>query len=516
MEGPFQPPESREHSLNSLRPRRAASGRFPIKVSTGAQSDDASVPPVPRQHGASLRLPHSTSSRRPANPNGPGSERLRSNSESVLQATRAKRMGIIPRKTGDLATLDEQRSGKHGRGLSHGSYIEDKSGLLNGSLNKIISPLSPLDIERSREQYVSRLSSLPEQQQNAIQTDAIIEAARSVLYGLYQVHPHISNLVTVLRETIAQSSQLERVFYNASYHVDRLDNELQKWDARVDTTEAATLMSIEAVKNACMWSVSSYHHVGTLLLQNTTKIATVGDKRYLRTVMMLTYAGVIEIRNACRALPVFMDERLVNPMSATMPGTIRPTTGSRAPSSLARTRNGVSDYSSARSESLSSNAIGTPFSSESFAIPSTPSVVSLARMNSHGPDEGEDDQTFEKIFVGLRIATETATANLPGINDYFMQHVDHCKRTDNRAELSLWASLHQFCTLAIKECEDMKARLSTIKVKEPSSRGQRSFWELANAFVRVSNVILLGFASSNIFRDLSNWLFVSKTLKIQI
>jgi len=151
--------------------KRAASGRFPIKISgsdvTDMRSPNAASrpPPIPsRSHYRGLSQ-QSTSNRRPGVMPltiGNVNERLRSNSESLLRSDRPdgrnRRMGVVTRKTSELGTLDETQANvrfSHYRGLSHGSAMQG-----NPPVTK--SPATPTEPHMQPPTYIRRLSVLPE------------------------------------------------------------------------------------------------------------------------------------------------------------------------------------------------------------------------------------------------------------------------------------------------------------------------------------------------------------------
>ncbi|KAH0543838.1 hypothetical protein FGG08_001877 [Glutinoglossum americanum] len=489
--------------------KRVASGRFPIKVNTGNDNSNGSrsppalprPPPVPQRSHARILSQQSSALRRPGLISLPnGNERLRSNSESILanRANRQKRMGIITRKTSDLGTVDEGRLARlstHYRGLSHGSLMQGSSRNGNGSGgNSSSSPVSPTEAEQHKGHYVRRLSSLPEYKRESHSPDAVVEGAKGILYALFQVHPHISNLISVVRDANSKRSSLERVFYNAATHVEELDRELHKYDTYAEEDEDMLNRSNEGVRGACITCVVAYQHVGVLLQRNVSKIILHGDQRYVRTLLLLVYGGLLEVRNACFSLSTTY-QRKRPPNSQDLEGTIRP----RAPvpkpilAHPGRVRSATMTETSSVSSagmsivlpvSLNSNSVaGTPRSGEIFQVPSS---QPHSRTNTmQGIDDPEEERLFEKIFLVLKSATDKALTSLPDISDFFVRSVLQNKNQEGKAELDqLWTALNQLCLIAMERGRELKARLSTIKLGEPGIRSQRAFWELCNSFVK--------------------------------
>ncbi|RAL65383.1 hypothetical protein DID88_000951 [Monilinia fructigena] len=281
--------------------KRVVSGRFPIRVE-GVPPSPAQprAPPIPsRSHQRGFSQQNAALRRPGVLPLTIGStnERVRSNSEGLLQANRdrpdrssvdrSRRMGIVSRKAAELGTVDEtnrsNRYSLHNRGLSHGSAMQGNS---IGSNGNTMSPASPAD-SAGRATYVRRLSSLPERKRESTSPDPIIEGAKGVLYALFQVHPLIETLIGLVRNPGEKKTTLERVFYNAKTHVEELDQDVQHYDSYSEEDEEASPRSNENVKRSCLTCV--------VLLIN-------GDPRYIRTLLLQLYGSVAEVRNAGASL----------------------------------------------------------------------------------------------------------------------------------------------------------------------------------------------------------------------
>ena len=514
--------------------RRAGSGRFPVKISTGAADlapDPASPasqhrpnPPVSSRSHSRVPSQHSnnavtSSARRPtATPLTVGLERSRSNSEGILQAARAKRMGIVSRKASDLGTVVESRSNRlsHYRGLSHGSVMHDKP--TNGntaSRDGSASPASPAETDRYRGTYVRRLSSLPEHKRESLSSNHIIEGAKGILYALHLVQPHISSLIVVVRDEGTKRSSLERVFYNATTHVDELDRELHSFELGTDEDDEAPRATIEGVRSSCLTCVMAYQVVGTLLSQHVRQIVSHGDPRYVRTLLLLIYGSLVEVRNACVNLCLLYKGRKQAQRIEQRPSfrtrSITPTQERPNPSQRLRSET-VVRHSNSRTRrpqaqppaplkingngpgpvsSHSSNSSATPMSAESFAIPSRIYGES-ARINGYtGADEADEERQFERIFLTLTRAYEIVLKALPSVQHQFVRCLEVSRKQDTQPELrSLWQALDQKCAFSLQMADVVKVRLSTIKLKEPGVRNQREFWELCNAFVKVCPIYL--------------------------
>jgi len=311
---------SSDGPLDTPRPlKRNLSLRFPVKVSTSGSESASDMrspgfqrPPIPtRSHyrvasgqndvlqNAALRRPGLT-------PLSAGNERNRSNSESILQATqnnRSKRMGIVTKKNSDLRTVDEtNRNSHHFRGQSHSSVLRDKHS--NGVRNGGSSSSSPRDSERQRGVFVRRLSSLPEYKRESHSPDSIIEGAKGVLYSLHQVQPHISTLISVIKDGTSKRSSLERVYHIAITHLDHLDQELHIIDTKANISHEEKIRSTSNISFAASACIKAYRHIGNILLRNLSQLVADGDQRYIRTLILLVYGSLIEARNACWSLRI--------------------------------------------------------------------------------------------------------------------------------------------------------------------------------------------------------------------
>ena len=493
--------------------KRVMSGRFPIKVN-GTEVPDLRSPALPRpppipsrSHFRGLSQ-QNTGLRRPdvmPLTIGSSNERLRSNSEGLVQqvrpSDRSRRMGIVSKKPSELGTVNESLSKRysHFRGLSHGSAMAGTNGT-NGNANTR-SPASPAD-SGQRATYVRRLSSLPERKRESSSPDPVIEGAKGILYALFQVHPLIQNLLGLARDGTNKRTSLERVFYNATTHVEELDRHIQNYITYSEEDEEASPRSSENVHRACLTSVQAYIQVLGLLSTNVETLLDNGDPRYIRTLLLLIYGSAGEVRNAGADLfrngqthsqsileEIEVDETLRLPVrdkSAT-PTRDRPGASSRARSATAINTSNLRIATNGHPSSSLQNAgrsvtmtSATPRSGESFA-----SGTSSDRMNRN--DFSEEDLFFEKIYLRLNESSEMAIKALPRVNSHFVQAMRQATQKSNSGIApQFWNGLIQKCSLANQTAENLKARLSLIRLREPGVRTQGPFWELCSAFVYVS------------------------------
>ncbi|KAI1493114.1 RAM signaling pathway protein [Biscogniauxia mediterranea] len=493
--------------------KRVVSGRFPIRVNGNDVSDPRSPamprpPPIPsRSHARGLSQQNSAT-RRPTvmpltigNPN----ERLRSNSETLMAASRAerpaerhRRMGIVSKKGSDLGTLDEtqanNRFSHHYRGLSHGSSM---TGNIDPNASSNVSPNGPAEPLLQRPNYVRRLSVLPEQRRESKIIDPLIDSAKGILYAIFQIHPMIQLFTRLTSDGTARRSSLEIVFYNTNVHVEELEQEIQKHEIGVDDGGHAPREN-ENVQRAVLTLINAYSHVCTLLMGNMDTIVNKGDPRYIRTMMMLLFNSIMELRVTANEFthgsggyaPNWGSRRpgihdTIKPhsreSSATptagrpgFPPRPRPGPFVHNPSSLRVTTDVAVPFinGSARSAHMVS---ATPRSGESFASSTD---------GRYPVDYSAEERLFEKIFLSLQKSTDLVMRMLPNFNMQF----NNGKRSAEfqRAPehvINCWRGLIAKCTIAIRETEILKNRLSLIKLKEPGVRTDPFFWSLCKSFI---------------------------------
>ncbi|KAI2468301.1 putative cell morphogenesis protein Sog2 [Annulohypoxylon bovei var. microspora] len=493
--------------------RRVVSGRFPIRVNGSDVSDLRSpavlrAPPIPSRSHARGLSQQSTVVRRPGvmpltigNPN----ERVRSNSETLLQASgavrpseRHRRMGIVSRKATELGTLEEGQANNrfsHYRGLSHGSSM---TGNLDPNATSAISPNSPAEPLLNRPNYVRRLSVLPEQRRESKVFDPILESAKGILYAIFQIHPMIQLFTRLTNDGTTKRSSLEIVFYNTNFHIEQLEQEIQKHEFPPDNSPY-TPHENENVQRAVLTLINAYSHICQLLMHNMNTIVNNGDPRYIRTMMMLLYHSIMELRITYNEItgttyePVFSQEyprpgiedtiRAHSRESSMTPTVQRPGLSARPrpgafvhnPSNLRVATDMSVPYINGTGR-MAQVTSATPRSGESFA-------------SSNGDTRfpanfSADERLFERVFLALQKSSDLVMRILPNINQQFIalrrnaevqrapEHIVHC-----------WKGLVAKCSIAIADTEHLKGRLSLIKLKEPGVRNDPLFWSLCKSFI---------------------------------
>ncbi|KUI73624.1 Leucine-rich repeat-containing protein sog2 [Cytospora mali] len=493
--------------------KRVASGRFPIKVNgtdlpdLRSPNNAARPPPIPtRSHYRGLSQ-QNTAIRRPGTMPltiGNVNERVRSNSETLLQprsqypVDRQRRMASVSKRAQELGTLDETQANNlfsHYRGLSHGSAMQGTNG--NGLAVK--SPASPAEPFLQRPIYVRRLSVLPERKRESKYIDPVLEAAKGILYSVFQIHPMIQMLMHLTSDGTSKRSSLEIVFYNTNVHVEQLEQEIQRHEAAIETEESGPKEN-ESVQRACITLVNAYAHVCSLLATNVDMFIDNGDPRYIRTLLMLLYNSIMELRvTVSNPSPDAGFRRAAN--RAAMGDTIRPHPHSRESSVTptadrpghgfrSRSGNFVHNPSNLRvATDVPLNPMPIPYvngTGRAAAITPTPrSGESWTSNSSRGlnGDFTEEDRFFERIFLSLQRSTNWVMRTLPSLNSQFGACLDNAMVHGAPKVMQHWRILIGKCSTAIHNTEMLKKRLSIIKLKEPGIRTHGGFWALCNNFI---------------------------------
>lgn len=492
--------------------RRVVSGRFPIRVNGSDVIDIRSPailrpPPIPSRSHARGLSQQNTAIRRPGvmpltigNPN----ERLRSNSETLLQASRAerpsernRRMGIVSRKASELGTLDEGLANNrfsHYRGLSHGSSM---TGSLNPIAAAAMSPNSPAEPLLHRPNYVRRLSVLPEQRRESRVFDPILESAKGILYAIFQIHPMIQLFTRLTGDGTTKRSSLEIVFYNTNFHIEQLEQEIQKHEFSTEDGPY-TPRENENVQRAVLTLINAYSHICSLLMNNMDTIVDNGDPRYIRTMMLLLYHSIMELRVTANEISGATDEPVINRRyqqpriedtirahsreSSVTPTVERPSVNGRSrpgaflhnPSNLRVATDMSVPYINGTGRMAQVGA--TPRSGESFSS-SNPDL-------RYPADFTAEERSFEKIYLSLQKSSDLVMRLLPNINQQFLAYMRSAESQRAPEHIArCWKGLVAKCAMTITETERLKERLSRIKLKEPGVRSDPTFWNTCKIFI---------------------------------
>ncbi|KAL8785355.1 MAG: hypothetical protein Q9213_003420 [Squamulea squamosa] len=305
---------------------RNGSHRFPLKpngkgpeLPSEPKSPDFAKPTIPtRSHyrvtsGQNNMMPK-TSFRRPGvAPLHLGSERNRSNSESVLQVTqnnRSKRMGMVTKKNHDLATVKENQQNRnsfHLRGQSHSSALREWP-----SQEKINGP-GPAGVPRTHSQRTSppihKFGSLTPyltklwEDEGYRKTSKFGDSAKGLRYSLASFEQCTRSLIESLpSRQPRQWSRLKDAQHEAEFGMHGLlhsVNSLIRGEKKaLGSTRKSRKKDVNLSINACLSAVARYIQMGNLLLNQSTQILSEGGRMYIRTMAVSTLGSSAE---ACHA-----------------------------------------------------------------------------------------------------------------------------------------------------------------------------------------------------------------------
>ncbi|MCJ1384702.1 RAM signaling network component [Xylographa soralifera] len=535
---------SSESPLETPRPlKRNSSLRFPIMPATSESESGVPMrspafpkPAIPaRSHyrvaSNQNSLLQSANARRPGvTPLIIGNERNRSNSESILQATRNKRMGVVTRKTSDLGTVDETRANRnsnHYRGYSHASALREKNrnGVRKGSGSGSSTPASPYEMDRQRTTFVRRLSSLPENKGRLPTASEVIESSKGVLYCLHQVQTQVGGLLHLTNESTTNRTSLETQYSDAAEKLDQLDQELHACN-----NKAEGIRSTKKAAALCRECMIAYSQITTMLSYSVQSLVQGTDHRYVRTLLLSIFGAFAEAQvafqtrkkktKAIKLPPIAKpsDTKLQDTINreasekflsrSNTPTTERPQAPRRLRSETTTNNTRYAGYmksstnpyaavplyvngrsrSNSRTNNLTASAASsvanTPRSGESFLIPGTPVHPSI-NTTFESPDFTAQDQDaiFEKIYLDFSTSVDLGLSAIPRVLARFNRSLELARNNYASKEIvDLWSRLISRGRSCYDLCEALKYRLSTIKLKDPEVCVSPNFWKLCTRY----------------------------------
>ena len=537
-----------ESPLDTPRPlKRNVSLRFPIVPTTSGseaspdlRSPALGKPLISQRHyrvasGQTFAPPNAGLRRPGLTPLTIGNERIRSNSESILQAsqnTRNKRMGMVSRKNSELGKLSEvqaQRNSAHFRGFSYGSVLRDSRDDKIANTLEGLRSTEVVDTAQESTTFVRRLSSLPEHKSESFTSNPFLESAKGILYSLHQMHPHVSTLLVVLRIKSATTSNLESAYSQASKNLSLLDWSLHQFEQSTNNNALGENMTYQ-IGYRCRVCLVTYQDVGKLLLDNTSHLTINSDQRYLRTWLLFIFGNLVEARNACLNLGlVIKNEEKIASQAANSPTTeyrykitahgetavpsLTPTKERPYPTRrvrnensskqnrthghvLSNTRHAVPLHNNNRSRSNSrtnassistaSSIINTPRSGETFFVPGTPLVA--ARSDGKVPSEdvgAESDILFERIYHDFNQSIELGLQVVPRVCRQFRHSLEIARsRYASNDIKDVWKRLIGHCQNYLNECETLKRSMANVRLNDPGSNFDK-FWVSCGEYTRL-------------------------------
>ena len=461
-----------------------------------------------------------------------GSERNRSNSESILQSTQAnksKRQGLIRKRPTDLGIVDETRPNRnstHLRGQSHGSAL--RNGIHAGSSSPSDSPGGD---NHQQDLIVRRLTSVSGEKQTAHSVDSILEGARSVLYACHLIHPSVSKLIDVLGDIKTNKPILNRAFRSAVLHLEHLDQGLSRLGLRPGLNPRMDQKSKQIIAQAARECLLAHQEVATLILQITKFMTRELDPRYLRTLMYTLSNSMHEIYVACNILGVaktksklpikaqqrvstineapgeeeiiYQSDRSVTPTQRRKPErrwgnsivgqhstshTYLPTLGIHtAASSISSSRSRSNSHARPMHSSTSSSIVSTPrsgesFSSTSFSVRSRSGSTNLTA--EHARVEKYEAAQFGQILSALNKSIEEGFSIIPLLQKDFLHKLEN--KDTEALDLIVHNQLNALAgstSLCLDLTQSLRIRLSMISPNDREARNAPDLWQLAKGLL---------------------------------
>ena len=500
------------------------SGRFPVRPSIGGSENlkegktdfSATHSTTLKSHARGASQQYSTVRRPSLAPifNGNNlNERNRSNSESVMSAAfRTKRMGIVTRRLNQQNTDENSRVRRlsHYRGFSHGSMLSN-SDMTNDTTSSSPPHLSNKElVDKSKRP----LSDLVEEHKGKLKpTNSLVEASKSILHAMAQLHEPISSLLVSMRSSksgaLSERSELERRFGVTRIQLEELNRQVHLYAAVAeDDVKVNHRPSAEDVRNTCNICVEHYMNICLLLYEYVNETTMDMDPRSVRTLLLLLYGGTNELRNACAIIgadmvssspPFRFPTRPVTAERIATPTQNRFSDGQQRNIAIYRSNLDLASHESfrtrmdpalngdaSRSSTMTSPGLAaTPRSNDSF--PSFSSTMSRSS-TVHGVEDPEEERLFERIYLKLATGCRMINDAIPGCRSAFIRirGLARAGLDTRRDNVYGGALLVDRCDAVIDATKNLNRRLSGIKLKDPSIRTQVDFWQLCRTLMEVS------------------------------
>lgn len=509
-----------ENNVETPRPPRRVTGRFPIRPSLSGLDNMADVkvdlppalptPPIPQRSHA-----RGESSNAPL-PKRPGITPLltsendfsRSQSETVSSTVslRQRRQGFVPSRkpTGGLGSLSEVTTGlnqvvttsaNHSRAASSISITNGVFAPGSSDTPGVFSPVS------RRVDNFHTLPILPGYRTLKSQSNSVIKASKRLILALCKLESPVNAVAVSIKENgVLCRSTIERQLFTAQTQVKELDQLLNRLEAGFEDGLKTKRKITNAIIRAAVHALKSYGAVTAELKRRREDIITRADGIYIRSLLFEIYGAMVEARNICTVLgfsvkdaaPSGVPSRQVSQVWSSE--SVTPTQP-KAPTARRMVKPPMlhSVGSAARRGMppppvmpLSANTSRTnTMTSQTSTLVSSSQAASRTNTMRSVVDEGGEEQ-FDQIFLKLQAACNLASQALPHCRTEFQARREMAQNTGQRSVA------HQL-SLALGKCDEviannkaLKKRLEVVKVNDPGLRYQRDFWQLCDAFVHVS------------------------------
>nr|POF10124.1 hypothetical protein CFP56_74483 [Quercus suber] len=522
-----------ESNVETPRPpkRSVTGGRFPVRPSVSnidniddlqSKSPHGGAPPIPlKSHArnASGTMPGSLHlNTNPMVIGGSNTNRNRSDTASTSASLRSRRQGFVQRKQPELNTFTELstspgsrssqatiKASTHSRG---GSSVSTTNGFLSASSAGGTSSdgTSPIDGPTGRHEISRRLSSLPESRDSSLHAGEVVKAARRFVYVLSQLHRPVEDFARVLGDGTPRRSVPGRLLSSANSSVLQLDGLLSRLDSSLAYGTTDVENDLKHIVATSVGSLQAYGAVARELKQHIQKAAATADGAYVRCLMHQVHYTLIEARNICTTMGFKIkltskdaaraSHVMSNRTTTPTPGKIINNKRLRGATILRHIQSGTLQSEakvrtmapsvplssgSSRTNTMTSLSAVTPRSTESFSR--APSMTRSNTMRSI-TDESDNDEQFDRIFLKLQNASDLAHQSLPRCRAEFIVRKENSASTAQLRVEHHWSLVIQKCDALIHANSFLLNRLGMVRLKDPTVRYQRDFWQLCDSFVR--------------------------------
>jgi len=417
-------------------------------------------------------------------------------------------MGMMTRKPveASVAEVPAETRLNHLRGMSDGAALQNgKPG--PASVTDSSSPTSPVDgpVAEHRDRnatFIRRLSSLPEGKRKSQMDDPYFGLARGVLYALEQLNAPMKRVIGVTRD--GARSDLQKAYsqaYGATNMLDQLLNRASSNDEEIDDEEQGKIA--EAVRTSCEQCMETFEQLAATLQSDLRNLILHSAQPYVRTVMHMLYASLIEIRNSCSKLgieaqptPKVAEERQPRkrylspapnqPLTSLRVREQTPThvvTRSNSRNRLAPVPRQTERRPPPRSDST--NSLNSEVST--LRPPPAHSTRSSRSNTLTSVDEAVEDPKFNEIAKKLTHASDLVMQALPQCEVLVLDAKRTVReRASSPMEMEMFDTIVTRCQAANDAAKQMRSTLATLELRAPGPKNQLDFWQLAMSFVRVS------------------------------
>lgn len=488
------------------------------------ESPSDNAPPIPKRSHArvssgTLGLQLQRPGAAPLLQSGGEANRSRSDTVSSLSSLRTRRQGFVPSKrtvsnnnvSTDLSSVEEvsgQGSARSSQATikaphsRNASFASTYNGFLAPSGDISSGAASPVD---DRYNHDRGLGSVQHPSVKLLKSRPIV-ASRRLLFTLLELQRPLVRIAQGLKDGTPKRTMLERQLFNANAHVEELDRLLNRLDNGLEDTPRREANAARNIAISCDNSMKAYGVVVKELKGFVQKIVHVLDPVVIRCLMFQINAAIIEARNVCKLLGFDMvppsDKEPSRASRAWSSRTVTPTQPKpvtnrrlRGPTILRSISSNstlrampppVPLNTGSRTNTMTSMGMGMPRSGDSLNSANSSAMPSRSNtMRSTHPDEVDETEQFERIFVKLRTACDVANHALPHCHTEITVHKDNAETSGKARAAHYWSLALSKCNAVIRANQALSGRLKQVKLKDPGVRHQREFWQLCDAFVQV-------------------------------